>query len=162
MFCRFCGKEISDDSTFCAFCGERLGKNYQSRVSERVDDDDIEERPHSQKSKKSSNTKSKMNAGLHDICFFLSLGLYVLFFVLYKEVDPYAWLGNYLCYVIVIVIGIGLFLILQLRADTNTKSIIALLIPVLLVASVLTLKYIYTIPRLTPHLQIRLKVVILM
>ncbi len=142
MFCRFCGKEISDDSTFCAFCGKRLGKSYPSRVSEHVNDD-IEEKLRSQEDKRPSNSNSKTNAGFHDICFFLSLGLYVLFFVLYKEVDPYAWLGNYFCYVIVIIVGIALFLIIQLHADTNTKSILALLIPVLLVSSVLSLKHIY-------------------
>lgn len=33
MFCRFCGKEISDDTQFCGYCGKKLSeKSTESRV----------------------------------------------------------------------------------------------------------------------------------
>ena len=37
MFCRFCGKEIADESRFCRFCGKDLGSETNQVVSETVD-----------------------------------------------------------------------------------------------------------------------------
>ncbi len=43
MFCKYCGKEIEDDSKFCKFCGNALTQAIvESSISKEIVDDEPE------------------------------------------------------------------------------------------------------------------------
>ena len=53
MYCRFCGKQIEDDSVFCAYCGKNVSLNnddnknknlYNSQEEKNENDESIEEK----------------------------------------------------------------------------------------------------------------------
>lgn len=60
MFCKFCGKEISEDSKFCPFCGKKL-------IEETVDNNQTEttyETNNSEKPNSNTNSGEKENTGV--------------------------------------------------------------------------------------------------
>jgi len=141
MFCRYCGNEITEDSLFCPYCGKNLSSDIKENNHQAT-------RYYEQAHTKSTQdiappTRKPLHSGFHDICFFLSLGLYIVFFVLYKDIDPTAWLGNYTTYLIVIVVGIVVFFYMALHANTNAKSLLLLIIPLTLVIACSILNLIY-------------------
>lgn len=37
MYCKFCGKEISDDSKFCCYCGQQVSEVHNNSKNEHSD-----------------------------------------------------------------------------------------------------------------------------
>ena len=55
MYCRFCGKEIAEDSKFCAYCGKELAYNPDNKETEQIKPD----RKNDPKYKKMKSSYSK-------------------------------------------------------------------------------------------------------
>lgn len=33
MYCRYCGKEIPENSEFCSYCGKNINENIKNKVT---------------------------------------------------------------------------------------------------------------------------------
>ena len=85
----------------------------------------------------------KVSGRFHDICLFISLAMYVVFFVFYWKADPLAWRGDYLVYLVVIGVCLLVFGCMIAGAKTMKRCVISVVIPVALLTIVLSAYAVY-------------------
>ena len=132
MFCRFCGKEIQDDSDFCPYCG----KNQSTQMV-----------PPTYQQKKANTAKNKISIStletIATIVFYVGI---VGFLVLLFKMAPGVGSETVLSYIIIAVITIILSIIIHKIRDkkyTKKRQMIALLFGLLLLIPSIALRIVY-------------------
>ena len=141
MYCRFCGKQIQDDSAFCPYCGKALAPQTSfSQPSPQLSSNPS----HQSKPKpKSSEVSIGTLSIIASICFYLGIiGFLILYIRMAPGLNDQQIISYFIGATVVIVLAV---IVNKIRKQKKTKprQLIALMFGLLLLIPSVSLRIIY-------------------
>lgn len=123
MFCRFCGKEVKDDSKFCPYCGKPQGvaANIVNNTKEGIiaKGPEQSERNYTYYKKKADNMASYTLMKITKIMSYIALGVFLFFSI--KMSPMYGW-AKFFCYLLMAGIAISLLMLFNKKVFTGESK----------------------------------------
>lgn len=149
MFCRYCGKQIPEDSEFCSGCGKPLGEvqktngTIKSNVLTENTVPVFDDENYAYYKKKANNIASYSLQKMTKVVCYIALGVFLFFNI---EMAPmYGW-AKVFCYLITAAIAIGIVVLFNkkvLTGESKKLYTVFLLFSIAIIISSIGLRIVY-------------------
>lgn len=149
MFCRYCGKQIIDDSTFCPFCGKLLDETKETRLAIKRDSSLEKTCDHMGKSdyayykKRANSIASYPLQKTTQIVCYIALAVFLFFNI--KMAPMYGW-AKFFCYLGTAAIAIGVIVLFNKKVfigESKKAYMLCLVLAVITIIASISLRIIY-------------------
>lgn len=149
MFCRFCGKQIIEDSVFCPYCGKSLDEKEKTTTSVKKEIPVIQtsstdnSADYEHYKKRANNIASYSLQKVTKIICYIALAVFLIFNI--KMAPMYGW-AKFFFYVGAAAIAIGLIVLFNkkvLTCDSKRQFIVCFCLALFIIMSSIGLRIVY-------------------
>ena len=125
MFCRYCGKQIPDDSEFCPGCGKPLGESKKANetIKSNVFTENaapvFDDENYAYYKNKANSIASYSLQNITKVLCYIALGVFLFFNI--KMAPMYGW-AKFFCYLITAAIAIGIVVLFNKKVLTGESK----------------------------------------